>query len=214
MLVFVGSHPSIVIWSMYNEDWGVQDIATNLETRMYIAKTNAYMRLTHPHILVVDNDGWQHVSVEGRLKSDLFTAHIYTPDLHAWGELLDRFTSGENGGVAVKPLVVGDPFFNVGQIPMVVSEWGGFGFSEYGGPFERAAKVNDIRAFKEELRRRPIAGDVYTQAVSIEDENNGLIDPLTGELQVPAGLLASSIATVSASEDPARQSRKLGNFEL
>src|SRR5882762_4029386 len=201
MLVFVGSHPSIVIWSMYNEDWGVQDIATNLETRMYIAKTNAYMRLTHPHILVVDNDGWQHVSVEGRLKSDLLTAHIYTPDLRAWGELLDRFTSGENEGVAVKPLVVGDPFFNVGQIPIIVSEWGGFGFSEYGGPFERAAKVDDIRAFKEELRRRPIAGDVYTQAVSIEDENNGLIDPLTGELQVPAGLLASSIATKSASED-------------
>ena len=43
----------------------------------------------------------------------------------------------------------------------------------------------------QELRRRPIAGDVYTQATNIEDERNGLIDPQTGALSVPAGLLAS-----------------------
>ncbi len=46
-------------------------------------------------------------------------------------------------------------------------------------------------AFKEEMRSRPIAGDVYTQATNIEDERNGLIDPHTGELSVPEGLLKS-----------------------
>ncbi|HYE16721.1 MAG TPA: glycoside hydrolase family 2 TIM barrel-domain containing protein [Pyrinomonadaceae bacterium] len=191
MLVHIGSHPSVVIWSLYNEDWGAQDIATSEETRRYIADAYDYMRLNHPQVLVVDNDGWHHVSREGRLKSDLLTAHLYTPSPSHWCEMLDNFVAGSIEGVAVKPLVVGDPFFHRGQIPLVVSEWGGFGFSDYGGPDEAAEKAERIRAFKHELRSRPIAGDVYTQATSIEDENNGLINPETGELLVPPGSLSS-----------------------
>ncbi len=104
---------------------------------------------------------------------------------------MDRLVEGRNEGVAVKPLVVGDPFFYAGQIPLIVSEWGGFGWNVYGGPGEADAKVDLIRAFKRELRLRPIAGDVYTQATSIESEVNGLIDPQTCELLVPDGLLDS-----------------------
>jgi beta-galactosidase/beta-glucuronidase len=192
MLVFAGSHPSIVIWSLYNEDWGVQDIATSAETRNYIIRAYSYMKLVCPQTLIVDNDGWHHVSLQGRLNSDLFTAHLYTPDLGTWKEMLDKLVVGQNEGVAVNPLTVGDPFFNVGQIPLVVSEWGGFGFVDYGGPEEEAAKAERIVAFKRELRARPIAGDVYTQAVSIEDETNGLIDPHTSELLVPQSILNSN----------------------
>ena len=195
MLVHIGSHPSVVLWSLYNEDWGAQDIATNAETRRYIVQAYDYLRLNHPQLLVVDNDGWHHISTEGRLKSDLLTAHLYTPDLERWRELLDRLVEGKNEGVAVNPLVVGDPFFYVGQVPLLVSEWGGFGFSDYGGPTEEADKVARIKAFKRELRQRPIAGDVYTQAVSIEDENNGLIDPASDELLVPAGILSSALVS-------------------
>jgi beta-galactosidase/beta-glucuronidase len=194
MLVFVGSHPSIVIWSLYNEDWGVEDIAHSAETRAYIARVFANMRLHHPHVLVVDNDGWQHVSTEGRLESHLLTAHLYTPDLGQWRELLDRLVRGNNEGVAVKPLVVGDPFFYQGQVPLVVSEWGGFGFASYGGPEEAHAKAERVQAFKCELRARPIAGDVYTQATRIEEEDNGVIDPNTGALQLPPGIFNTRTA--------------------
>ncbi|MBD2767886.1 glycoside hydrolase family 2 [Hymenobacter sp. BT664] len=185
------THPSIVIWSLYNEDWGAQDIATNAETRQYIIETYHFMQITYPQFLVVDNDGWHHISHTGRLKSDLLTAHLYTPDLSRWQELLDRLVGGEMEGTAAFPLVVGDPFFYRRQVPLVVSEWGGFGFPDYGGPQDAEARTNTIRAFKQELRRRPIAGDVYTQATNIEDERNGLLDPHTGALSVPAGLLAS-----------------------
>jgi beta-galactosidase/beta-glucuronidase len=191
MLVHIGSHPSVVIWSLYNEDWGAEDIATSPETRRYVARAYDYLRLNHTQLLVVDNDGWQHVSTEGRLKSDLLTAHLYTPDIDRWQELLDRLARGETEGVTFKPLIVGDPYFYSGQVPLVVSEWGGFGFSDYGGPEGVAAKAELIKAFKRELRRRPIAGDVYTQAVSIEEENNGLISAHSGELLVPAGILNS-----------------------
>lgn len=191
MLALMETHPSIVIWSLYNEDWGVQDIATNPETRKYLVDTYHYMQINHPQFLVVDNDGWQHVSMEGRLKSDLLTAHIYTPDLERWKEQLLKLSQGNMDEVAVLPLVVGDPFFYRKQVPLVVSEWGGFGFADYGGPSNAEERTERIRQFKRELRRDSIAGDVYTQATNIENERNGLIDPHTGELSVPAGLLNS-----------------------
>ncbi len=193
MLSLIETHPSVIIWSLYNEDWGAQDIATNPDTRKYITDTYYYMQLAHPQFLVVDNDGWQHISLEGRLKSDLLTAHLYTPDIQKWREMLDKLTAGQLTGVAAFPLVVGDPFFYRHQVPLVVSEWGGFGFVEYGGPEDNKGRAEQIKLFKEELRKRPIAGDVYTQATNIEDEKNGLIDATTGELKVPAGLLASAI---------------------
>jgi beta-galactosidase/beta-glucuronidase len=191
MLVQVGTHPSIVLLSLYNEDWGAEDIATNSETREYIARTVDQLKIEHPSLLVVDNDGWRHVSAGGALKSSLLTAHVYTPSLERWRETLDRLVAGEQEGVTAAPLVVGDPFFYAGQLPLVISEWGGFGYEAYGGPHALDARAERILAFKRALRERAIAGDVYTQAIGIEEEQNGLIDPITGELLVPEGLLGS-----------------------
>ncbi len=191
MLALIETHPSVIIWSLYNEDWGAQDIATNKETRQYIIDMYHFMHIEHPQFLVVDNDGWQHISLEGRLKSDLLTAHLYTPDLSHWKQLLLQLTEGQLNGVAAFPLVVGDPFFYRRQVPLLVSEWGGFGFANYGGPQDADEQARQIRLFKEELRKYPIAGDVYTQATNIEDERNGLIDDTTGALRVPEGLLKS-----------------------
>jgi beta-galactosidase/beta-glucuronidase len=191
MLSLIGTNPSIVLWSLYNEDWGAQDIATNPETRQYIIETYHYIKIFHPQFLVVDNDGWRHVSLEGKLKSDLLTVHIYTPDLGRWKEILSKLSQGEMNEVAAFPLVVGDPFFYRGQVPIVISEWGGFGFADYGGPRDSAMRAERIKLFKEELRKHRIAGDIYTQATNIEEEHNGLIDGQTGELSVPEGLLNS-----------------------
>lgn len=191
MLSLIETNPSIVLWSLYNEDWGVQDIAYNEKTRQYIIDTYHYMAIHHPQFLVVDNDGWHHISLEGRLKSDLLTAHVYTPDLERWKDTLHKLASGDLHNVAVFPLVIGDPFFYRGQVPLVVSEWGGFGFVDYGGPADNEDRATKIKQFKSELRKHAIAGDIYTQATNIENEKNGLIDFHTGELWVPAGLLSS-----------------------
>jgi hypothetical protein len=113
--------------------------------------------------------------------------------LEQWRNTLDRLVAGETQNVAAQPLIVGSPYFYQGQVPIIVSEWGGFGFSWYGGPDEEHAKERNrkISDFKRELRGRPIAGDVYTQATSIEEESNGLIDKESGELLVSDGILGS-----------------------
>jgi beta-galactosidase/beta-glucuronidase len=193
MLALIATHPSVIIWSLYNEDWGAQDIATNPATRQYIMDMYHFMQIAYPQFIVVDNDGWQHISHEGRLKSDLLTAHLYTPELPRWSEVLDELVAGKMDGVAAFPLVVGDPFFFRKQVPLIVSEWGGFGFADYGGPKGDEERTLQISQFKQELRKRAIAGDVYTQATNIEDERNGIIDFNTGELNVPEGLLNSRI---------------------
>jgi hypothetical protein len=192
MLALIETHPSVVIWSLYNEDWGVQDIAGNADTRQYIMDMYHYMQIAHPQFLVVDNDGWQHISHQGRLKSDLLSVHLYTPEIQRWKELLDQLVAGQLVGVAAFPLVVGDPFFYRRQVPLVVSEWGGFGFADYGGPKDSESRTTQIKLYKEELRKRPSAGDVYTQATNIEDEKNGLIDSHTGALKVPPGILKTA----------------------
>jgi hypothetical protein len=201
MLSLIETHPSIILWSLYNEDWGAQDITTSKETRDYIVEMYHYMQINHPQFLVVDNDGWKHISLEGRLKSDLLTAHLYTPDPQRWREVLDDLVSGNTEGVAAFPLTIGDPFFYRRQVPLVVSEWGGFGFPDYGGPKDIDERAAQIALYKKELRKRPIAGDVYTQATNIEDERNGLIDSDTGALRVPAGLLHSEPDDKKVSED-------------
>jgi beta-galactosidase/beta-glucuronidase len=203
MLIHIAAPPSVVILSLYNESWGAQDIATSEETRTYIRSTSAFLRTNYPQFLTVDNDGWEHVSTEGRLESALLTAHLYRTDIDAWRDVLDRVLAGDAESATAAPLVVGDPYFYSGQSPVVVSEWGGFGFSLYGGPDDLAERAHRIRAFKAALRARPIAGDVYTQATDIEEEDNGLIDAGTGRLRVPAGLLATSAGVVPGLERPA-----------
>ncbi len=191
MLALIETHPSVIIWSLYNEDWGIQDIAINPETRKYIIDMYHYMKINHPQFLVVDNDGWQHISYEGKLKTDLLTVHLYTPDIERWKALLKDLVEGKMDGVAAFPLVVGDPFFFRKQVPIIISEWGGFGFVDYGGPKDDAEKANQIIAFKDAIRKLPIAGDVYTQATNIEEEKNGLMDEHSGELKIPDGILRS-----------------------
>jgi hypothetical protein len=191
MLVHFASQPSVVMVSLYNESWGAQDIAANPATRDYIARTHADLHRGYPQFLVIDNDGWEHLSIEGRLESDALTAHVYETDVDRWREVLGRLVAGDLAGTTALPLVIGDPFFYAGQLPLVISEWGGFGFPMYGGPDEPDERAERIRAFKQVLRKLPIAGDVYTQATNVEDETNGLIEVGSGELVVPDGLLRS-----------------------
>ncbi len=48
------NHPSIVIWTIVNEGWGV-DLAANPEHRAWLAETYDYLKQMDPHRLVVGN---------------------------------------------------------------------------------------------------------------------------------------------------------------
>jgi beta-galactosidase/beta-glucuronidase len=48
------NHPSIIIWTIINEGWGV-DLAVNSEHRAWLAEIYAYLKELDPHRLVVGN---------------------------------------------------------------------------------------------------------------------------------------------------------------
>lgn len=84
--------PSVIIWSCYNEEWGIgghedeESLWTDEEKQAYLA--GLYERTTErdPTRLVCDNSGWAHVA------TDLNDYHRYfvSPDRsRAWAEDLD-----------------------------------------------------------------------------------------------------------------------------
>jgi hypothetical protein len=48
------NHPSIIIWTIINEGWGV-DLAHNADHRAWLAETYAYLKQLDPHRLIVGN---------------------------------------------------------------------------------------------------------------------------------------------------------------
>ena len=61
-----------------------------------------------------------------------------------------------------------------------------------GDPCDDGSQAQQIKLYKQALRKHHMTGDVDTQATIIEDEQNGLIDAASGESKVPAGLLHSN----------------------
>jgi hypothetical protein len=55
------NHPSVVIWSCYNEDWGIPDLANDAEQQRWLHSIVAEVRALDPTRLVCDNSGWAHV---------------------------------------------------------------------------------------------------------------------------------------------------------
>lgn len=99
---------------------------------------------------------WQHESFQGRLKSGMLTAHLYTPDITRWRRLLDELVDGQLKGVSAFRLVVGGPFFYPKQVPPLASDCGGFGSANDSGPTNDTSHAQQMKLYKQELRKRPL----------------------------------------------------------
>ncbi|MDR1430687.1 MAG: glycoside hydrolase family 2, partial [Propionibacteriaceae bacterium] len=166
------NHPSIIIWGLYNEEWGLDwDIAGRPE--LAAAARAAYERLAgldHSRP-IVENSGWEHV------RTDLLDWHLYQDDPARWAAQIAALAAGE---AETFPVTLG-PDFTVEKglyaddgiprrgLPILNSEYGG-GF----GSLERAWH---LRWQTQELRRHDrFAGYVYTELTDVEHEVAGLVD--------------------------------------
>ena len=165
-----GNHPSIVIWGLYNEEWGLDwDIPG--DPAKIAAASSAYellAALDHSRP-IVENSGWAHV------KTDLVDWHYYDSDPQAWAVNVAALASGARSDFPVplgpsfivdKNLYADDSVPRSG-IPIINSEYGA-GFTS----FERAWH---LRWQTQELRRHDrIAGYVYTELADVEHEFAGI----------------------------------------
>lgn len=167
-----GNHPAIVIWGLYNEEWGLDwDIPGSPERAQ--AAASAYDRLAaldHSRP-IVENSGWAHV------RTDLVDWHYYEPDPATWARSVADLASGARHDFPVKlgpdfivdKSLYGSPDFPRSGVPILNSEFGE-GFTS----LERAWHV---RWQTQELRRHDrFAGYVYTELADVEHESAGLVD--------------------------------------
>ncbi|RBI59029.1 beta-galactosidase [halophilic archaeon] len=125
------NRPSVVVWSLYNEEWGIginqhdfpdRDDPVRLwhdeEKQAYLAKLYEEARNLDPTRLVCDNSGWAHVA------TDINDYHEYfvVPDRDdAWRDRLADIVSNPEENYATT--AHDDP----DDVPLVMSEFGTWG---------------------------------------------------------------------------------------
>ncbi len=167
-----GNHPSIIIWGLYNEEWGLDWDIPGSPQRADAAR-HAYdmmvgLDTSRP---VVENSGWSHV------RTDLVDWHYYDEDPAAWAAALVGLASGEREDFPVKlgadftvdKSFYGDAGFPRTGVPILNSE--------YGAGFTSLERAWHVRWQTQELRRHDrFAGYVYTELADVEHEAAGLVD--------------------------------------
>ncbi|MFB6611788.1 glycoside hydrolase family 2 protein [Agromyces sp. NPDC056379] len=166
-----GNHPSIVIWGLYNEEWGLDwDIPGSPARAAAAARAYDRLRELDTSRPIVENSGWSHV------KSDLVDWHYYEPDLGEWRRAVARMAAGEQETFPVRlgpdftvdKSLYGSPDFPRTGVPIINSE--------YGEGFTSLERAWHLRWETQELRRHDrFTGYVYTEFADVEHEAAGLL---------------------------------------
>lgn len=166
-----GNHPSIVIWGLYNEEWGLDwDIPGSPERAQAAIRAYDLLRALDDTRPIVENSGWSHV------RSDLVDWHYYEPDIATWKQMVADLASGEREAFPVRlgpDFVVDKSFYGAESFPRkgvpILN-------SEYGEGFTSLERAWHLRWETQELRRHDrYAGYVYTEFSDVEHECAGLL---------------------------------------
>lgn len=116
-----GHHPSIIAWTIINEDWGTR-LTENPEHRQWLVEQYDWLKAYEPTRLAVDNSA---CFPNFHVKTDIEDYHYYRgiPDRrHEWDELTDSFA--KRTGWTFSPYGDAQPR---GDEPLVCSEFGIWG---------------------------------------------------------------------------------------
>jgi len=209
-----GNHPSIVIWGLYNEEWGLDwDVPNDPTKRDAVSRAYRLIKGLDPSRPAVDNSGWAHV------RTDLMDWHIYTSDPTAWRGVVDGVATGEltafpvhiaPGVVVTKTMMATDE-----EHPLVPNL-----NSEFGGGFTSAQRGWNLRWQTQEFRRHDVlSGYVYTELYDIEHEMAGIYtaDRRHKDLGGTDPALANAETTLVLNVNPVEPGRDLlatGEFDL
>ena len=100
MVDALGNHPSIIAWTIINEDWGT-DLRHAADQRRWLAAAYELLRRLDPTRLIVDNSACGGPGDENfHVQTDLADFHVYslTPDhAEAWRERIEDYATGRAG---------------------------------------------------------------------------------------------------------------------
>ena len=124
MVDTLGNHPSIVIWTIINEDWGTK-LREEARDRHWLRATYSWLKKLDPTRLVVDNSACDTQAPNFHLRSDLADFHVYfvAPDnARRWRSTIEDF--------AARPTWLWSRHGDAeprGDEPLVLSEFGSWG---------------------------------------------------------------------------------------
>jgi glycosyl hydrolase family 2 len=125
MVETMGNHPSIVAWTVINEDWGT-DLRHEARDRLWLRSTVDWLKAIDPSRLVVDNSACETPHGPNfHLRTDLADFHAYRsmPDgLPRWRSLIAEFARRPDWLWSSH----GDAH-RTGEEALVLSEFGGWG---------------------------------------------------------------------------------------
>jgi len=116
-----GNHPSIICWTIINENWGV-DLVHDPDHRAWLKQTYQWLRSYDPGRLVVDNSP---LAPSSHIQTDIADYHFYAafPDSRrSW----DRFVQ-QLAGRAHWLFAPGSETVQTGDEPLMCSEFGNWG---------------------------------------------------------------------------------------
>ncbi len=167
-----GNHPSIVVWGLYNEEWGLDwAVPEDPAKQEAVVRAREILRGLDTTRPVVDNSGWTHID------TDLVDWHVYDEHPGGWArkvaDLLDDPDPSFPVAIAVDTIV--DKRLMVrGPVPPGVP----FINSEFGGGWTSIDRGWNLHWQTQELRRHDaIAGWVWTELNDIEHESAGIVAP-------------------------------------
>lgn len=167
-----GNHPSIVVWGLYNEEWGLDwDVVADPAKQQAVRHAYELLKSLDATRPAVDDSGWSHVA------TDLVDWHIYDETPRGWAEkvraLLER-------GEQSFPVGLG-PDFVVDKQLMAVANAADAAErlpnlnSEFGGGVTSVERGWNLRWQTLELRRYDqLSGYVWTELYDIEHETAGI----------------------------------------
>jgi len=173
------NHPCVIALVPFNESWGIWAELYSPAVSKWALKVVKDTRRLDPTRLVIDNSGWLHrdtdvVDVHHYVATAGLSEVIYKKLQKPWGTytaFFDALGMVIRGAPILPPLYQG---VNYQGQPLVVSEYGGFGFYKTVGK----SLLDNYRDYTLAIGKYPyLQGFCYTQEYDIEQERNGLLTP-------------------------------------
>jgi hypothetical protein len=165
-----GNHPSIVIWGLYNEEWGLDwDVPGDEAKKQAVRDAVRLLKDLDTTRPVVDNSGWTHVD------TDLVDWHIYDEKPAGWATKVAALLLGQVDrfpvSIAVDKVVDKLLMAEGGAPPAALPNLN----SEYGGGYTSVERGWNLRWQTQELRRYDaLSGYIWTELYDIEHETAGI----------------------------------------
>jgi hypothetical protein len=169
------NHPSVIVWTLFNEGWGTYDQAKLTAT----LKKLDLSRLINGHSGENFFAGLPHGTSGTWTNSDLTDIHAYPGPALPDGLPSKARVLGEHGGIGV---------FVEGHLWDELSVSWGYVHVDANALQARYGHIVD--ALKA-LEREGLSGSIYTQSYDVEDEQNGLMTYDRAVIKIPVAALRS-----------------------